>query len=137
MAQDCPKIAPRLPQDSPKMPSRWPIIAHDSPWWPQVAPRGPRRLQEAPKMVPKMAPRWPKMPQDGPKLTPEAPKMGPKWPQEGAQIALKSIFQGLPTSKPKKGVPPSISDADLGRFWDPLGAHVGPMLGPVEAQKAS
>ena len=116
---------------------RWPRGAHDGPKMAQdgtkMAPRWP---QDGPR-CPKMAPRCPKMPQNDPKLTPEAPKMGPKWPQEGAQIALKSIFQGLPTSKPKKGVPPSISDADLGRFWDPLGAHVGPMLGPVRAQKAS
>ena len=80
-------------------------------------------------------PRWPKMAQDGPKLAPEAPKMGPKWPQEGPQIAPKAVFQGLPTSKPKKGDPPPISDADLGRFGGPLGAHMGPMLGPMRALK--
>ena len=33
-----------------------------------MAPRGPRKLQEAPKMVPKMAPRWPKMAEDDPKM---------------------------------------------------------------------
>ena len=96
-----------------------------------MAPTSPTCAQDGPKL----APEAPKMAPEAPKLAREAPKMGPKWPQEGAQIALKSIFQGFPTSKPKKGVPPSISDADLGRFWDPLGAHVGPMLGPVRAQK--
>ena len=80
-----------------------------------------------------MGPRWPQVgprwPQDGPKMAPSWPKMGPKGLQDGAQIAPKSVFQGLPTSKPKKGVPGSISDADLGRFGGPLGAHVGPHEG--------
>ena len=97
---------------------------------PQVGPRWPQR-----------SPRWaqdgPKLTQDGPKLAPEVPKMSPKGPQEGAQIAPKSVFRGLPTSKPKKGDPSSISNADLGRFWTPLGAHMGPMLGPMRAYKAS
>ena len=113
---------------------RWP---HNGP---KMAKRGPRWPQDGPRWHqdgPKMAPRWPKMPQDGPKLTPEAPKMGPKWPQEGAQIAPKSVFQGLPTSKPKKGVPRPISNVVLGRFGGPLGGHVGPMLGPMRAHKAS
>ena len=30
----------------------------------------------------------------------------------------------MPTSKPKKGVRDSISAADLGCFWVPLGAHI-------------
>ena len=121
----------------PIMALRWPRGAHDGPKMAQdgtkMAPRWP---QDGPR-CPKMAPRWPKMPQDGPKLTPEAPKMGPKWPQEGAQIALKSVSQGFPTSKPKKGVPRSISNADLGRFWGPLGAHMELMLGPMRALKPS
>ena len=79
---------------------------------------------------PKGAPRWP---EDGPRW----PKMAPRWPQVGPKMGQTSVFQGFPTSKPKKGDPRPISDADLGRFWDPLGAHVGPMLGPVRAQKAS
>ena len=81
----------------------------------KMDPRGPKGPQdgpqEGPKMAsrgPKIAPRWPKMAQDGPKLAPEAPKMGPKWPQDGLQIAPKSVSQGLPTSKPKKGDPGSI-----------------------------
>ena len=92
----------------------------------RMAQDGPKLAQDGPKLAPK-----------APKLAPEAPKMGPKWTQEGSQTAPKSVFRGLPTSKPKKGYPPSISNALLGRFGGPLGAHVGPMLSPVRAYKAS
>ena len=105
-----------MPQDGPKIAPRWPTMAQD----------GPKLAQDGLKLAPK-----------APKMARETPKMGPKGPQEGSQIAPKSVFQGLPTSKPKKGVPTPISNADLGRFGGPLGAHVGPMLGPVRAYKAS
>ena len=61
---------------------------------------GPRWSQDGSKMTqdgPKMAPRWPKM-------APRWPKKGPRGAQEGSQKGPKSLFQGVPTSKPKKGV---------------------------------
>ena len=95
MAQDGPKMAPRWPQDGPKMvynDGRWAKIAedgqtsggknihHESTMWPQ---EGQTRAQEAakcPQDGPKMRPGGPKMAQDG-------PKTGPRWPQDGPQVA--------------------------------------------------
>ena len=107
---------------------------------PKWAQDGLNGAQDGPKLAPeapKVAPEAPKMAPMAPKTAPLAPKMGHKGPQEGSQIAPKSVCQGLPTSKPKKGDPRSISDADLGRFWGPLGAHMGPMLDPMRAHEAS
>ena len=118
MAQYCPKMAPRCPQDNTKMPPRWLIIAHDSPWWPQVAPRGPRKLQEAPKMVPKMAPRWPKMAQDG-------PKMVPRWVQNRSSEAFQH--------RSRKRETPGQSQI---RIWADFGALLGPIWGPYGASWA-
>ena len=59
--------------------------------------------------------------------------MGPKAAQEGSKIARKSVFQGFPTSKLKKGEGRPISTADLDGFWGPLGAilgHLTAILGP-------
>ena len=67
---------------------------------PQDGQDGLRWLQDGLKL----APRWPKM-------APRAqrwPKMDPREAQEGSQEGPKSVFQGFPTSKPKKGVCPSI-----------------------------
>ena len=120
------KLTPRRAQDGP----RGPKMAPEGPKGPKMAPSRPQR---GPRWAPK-GPRWPQVgsfgAQDGPKWAPKGPKMGPKGPQEGPQSSLKSLFQGLPTPKPKKGDPLSISNTDLGRFWGPLGAHMGPMLGP-------
>ena len=88
----------------------------------------------------------------GPQRRPRRPPMGPKGPQEGPQIAPKSVFQGLPTSKPKKGMPRPISNAPrrpsdlyftrvfehcMFRFFivsrsliSPHGAQHGPQEGP-------
>ena len=76
--------------------------------WPKITPRMVNKCRKGPKLTPKWAQDAPKLAQDGPKLAPEAPKMSPKGPQEGPQIDPKSVFQGLPTSKPKKGDPRSI-----------------------------
>ena len=109
-----------------------------------MAPQWPQDGQDRPKMAtrwPKTALTWPQdgpiLAQDGPKLTPKTPKMGARDPQEGGQIGPKSVFQGFPTSKPKKGVPGPISNADLGRLWPSLGVHIGLMLGPMRTYKAS
>ena len=75
---------------APKMAPRW---AQDGPRWP---PKGPNMAQNGSKM----SPRWA---QDGPKWGPKGSKMGPEGPQEGSQIVPKSVLEGLPTSKPKKG----------------------------------
>merc|ERR1712026_141719 len=56
-------MAPRWPQDGPKMAPRWP---QDGPKRPQD---GPKKAQEGPKM-----------PQDGPKTAPRCFKMAPRWP---------------------------------------------------------
>ena len=130
MAPRWPHRPPKWAQDGPKMAPRWPKLAQD----------GPKLAQDGPKLTPKapkLAPEAPKMAPEAPKKAPEAPKMSPKAPQEGSQIAPKSVSQGLPSSKPKKGDPPPMPNADLDRFWGPLGAHVGPKLGPVRAYKAS
>ena len=99
----------------------------------KMLPNWPKMPQVAPKMAQDAA----EMAQDGPKMPPETPEMGPKWPQEAPQIAPDLAFQGFPTSKPKNGVPTPISNAALGRFWGPLGAHVGPMLELMRALKPS
>ena len=71
----------------------------------------PKWVQDGPKMAqdgPKLAQDGPKMAPEAPMMAPEAPKMDPTGPQEGSQVAPKSVFQGIPASKPKKGDPRSI-----------------------------
>ena len=55
---------------------------------------------------------------------------GPRSAQDGSQRAPKFDPQSFPRSKPKKIVPAPISTVELAPFWAPLGAHIGPMLGP-------
>ena len=84
-----------------------------------------------------LPPRSPTWAQDDPKLAPEAPKMGPKGPHARAHIAPKSVFQGPPTSKPKKGDLGSLSNDDFGPFGGPLWAPYGADVGPHEGFKPS
>ena len=88
-------MAPKWPQDGPKMASRWSKMA---PRWPQDGPKkaprwpqdGPKQAgyqlqkvsglfwgQESPKMAQKMAPRLPQ----------NDPKMAPRWPCDQAACA--------------------------------------------------
>ena len=77
---------------------RWlhngPKMTKRGPRWPQD---GPRRHQDGPKM----APRWPNM-------APSWPQRRPRWAPNGPKWGPKSVFQGLPTSKPKKRDPGSM-----------------------------
>ena len=68
--QDGPKMAPRRPQDGPRLP-RWRIMwAHgpqDGSKWPKMAPKMPPRLSKTP-------PRWPKRPLRRLRTSPRRPK---------------------------------------------------------------
>ena len=89
-------MAPRWPQDGPKMAPRWPQDG------PKMAPDSPKmafKIIKNPTEINKLAypvhvdskmaqeaPRWPKMaprrPQDGPKMAQDGPKMAPRLLQD-------------------------------------------------------